>query len=205
MITVANILDCEQHLSKFEAVIFDLDDTLYSEKDYVRSGYKAIADKFPSVENLASKLYKAFEEKHPAIDFVFENEGIIDFKDKALEAYRSHMPNISLYSGVYEMLVRLGKTKKLGLITDGRPAGQRAKIKALGIENLFDCIIVTDELGGVEYRKPNGKAFELMSKELGVPYDEMVYVGDNIKKDFTAPEKLGMGYVFFRNPDGIYA
>ena len=103
------------------------------------------------------------------------------------------------------MLVRLGKTKKLGLITDGRPAGQRAKIKALGIENLFDCIIVTDELGGVEYRKPNGKAFELMSKEFGVPYDEMVYVGDNIKKDFAAPEKLGMGYVFFRNPDGIYA
>ena len=41
MLTITNILEVEQHLDGIVGVIFDLDDTLYSEKQYVRSGYKA--------------------------------------------------------------------------------------------------------------------------------------------------------------------
>lgn len=96
------------------------------------------------------------------------------------------------------------------MITDGRPNGQRAKIKALGIGDLFDKIIITDELGGIEYRKPSPVAFELMQKELSIdtlnpiPFNKMCYVGDNIHKDFIAPVQLGMQTFFFNNPDGLY-
>ena len=72
------------------------------------------------------------------------------------------------------------------------------------MESLVDYIIVTDELGGVEYRKPNPRAFETMKEKLGVEYSEMCYVGDNIKKDFVAPEKLGMRSIWFKNKDGLY-
>lgn len=57
---------------------------------------------------------------------------------------------------VLGMLVRLNKNHKVGLITDGRPEGQRAKIKAFGLDGIFEHIIITDELGGTEYRKPDG-------------------------------------------------
>jgi putative hydrolase of the HAD superfamily len=61
------------------------------------------------------------------------------------------------------MLERMRKSgKKIGIITDGRPEGQRAKLKALGIA--VDHVIITDELGGVMYRKPNTKAFERMKQ-----------------------------------------
>ena len=102
------------------------------------------------------------------------------------------------------MLTQLKKTKKIGLITDGRPIGQRNKIKALNLEKYINEIIVTDELGGVEFRKPNTKAFELMQEKLKIPFEKMVYIGDNINKDFIAPEKLGMQTIYFRNENGLY-
>lgn len=94
----------------------------------------------------------------------------------------------------------------LGILTDGRPQGQQAKIKALGLEPYVDSIIITDTLGGTQYRKPHEKAFMLMKERLGVAaYPEMCYVGDNPSKDFTAPEKLGIRPIWFRNPDGLYS
>ncbi len=208
MIEIQSITDLMQHLDGLKAVIFDLDDTLYGEKEYVKSGYKAVADILPEIEDAASKLWKAFEEKKSAIDELLLSEGIYsdELKQKCLEVYRHHQPNIHLYDGVAEMLTQLRKQGiLLGIITDGRPEGQRSKIKGLDLERYVDYIIVTDELGGIEYRKPHKKAFVLMKEQLGVEYSEMCYVGDNIRKDFIAPEKLGMKSIWFRNTDGLYS
>lgn len=201
MITVSNILDCEQYLDGMDAVVFDLDDTLYSEKDYVRSGYRAVAGAFPQIPDMERKLWAAFEARMPAIDAVLDDP---KEREKALRIYRGHTPEISLYPGVRELLERLRKTKKLGLITDGRPEGQRAKLRALRIGDLFDKIIITDELGGPEYRKPNEAAFQLMQACLQVPFEKMAYIGDNAQKDFSAPQSLGMLAVYFCNQDGLY-
>ena len=162
MIEIDNILDVEKHLDGIDVVIFDLDDTLYSEKEYVRSGYDAIAKTYPNIKDLSQKLWNAFLDKKPAIDCVLKQEGLLKEKDNCLSVYRNQKPTISLYPGVYEMLLRIGKDKKLGIITDGRIEGQKAKIEALGLEHLFDRIIITDELGEIEFRKPNTKAFVLM-------------------------------------------
>lgn len=204
MIQITDILDCENYLAAVQAVIFDLDDTLYGEKSYVRSGYAAVAQCFPQVENMAEKLWQAFLLRQPAIDMVLAAEGLTDRKAEALETYRYHIPQIALYPGVEALLQRLQTEKKLGLITDGRPEGQRAKLQALGIEKYFDFVIVTDELGGPEFRKPNEAAFRLMQQKLDVPFAKMVYIGDNTKKDFIAPQALGMQTIYFQNQDGLY-
>ena len=83
-------------------------------------------------------------------------------------------------------------------------AALEAKIKALDIAGYFQKIIVTDELGGPPYRKPNEAAFRLMQQALDVPFEKMVYIGDNTKKDFIAPQKLGMQTIYFKNRDGLY-
>ena len=145
--------------------------------------------------------------KKAAIDelLICEELNSEELKQKCLRIYRFQEPEIHLYEGVENLLRQLrNKGFLLGVITDGRPEGQRAKIKALGLESLVDYIIVTDELGGAEYRKPNPRAFETMKEKLGVEYSEMCYVGDNIKKDFVAPEKLGMRSIWFKNKDGLY-
>lgn len=204
MITVNSILEVESYLNQVDGVVFDLDDTLYSERNYVRSGYRKIAQNYPDIENAEEKLWNSFLKGEKAIDKVFD-EARLDEKEKknALNIYREHMPVIELYTGVSEMLIRIkNKGKKIGIITDGRPDGQKNKIKALKLD--VDQVIITDELGGIQYRKPNKKAFELMQNRWKIAFNKMVYIGDNITKDFIAPKELGMKVIYFKNVDGLY-
>ena len=207
MIEISDILEVKNHIEGLKAIVFDLDDTLYSEKEYVRSGYGKIAAVIPEVEHAAEKLWSLFEEKKPAIDELLKMENIPseEVKKACLHAYRHQIPDIHLYEGVVEMIEEFRKNGlKIGIITDGRPEGQRAKLQVLGLESMVDEIIVTDEFGGPEFRKPNPKAFQVMREKLHVSYDEMCYVGDNTKKDFVAPKELGMKSIWFKNPDGLY-
>ena len=207
MIEIFDILEVEKHVEGLNAVVFDMDDTLYGEKEYVRSGYRQIAEILPQVQNAEEKLWKFFEAKKPAIDELLRTEGIDseEIKQECVRTYRFQKPEIHLYEGVKVMIQELKrKGIKIGLITDGRPEGQRAKIEALRLEELVDEIIVTDEFGGAEFRKPNPLAFETMKERLDVSYSEMCYVGDNINKDFIAPQKLGIRAIWFKNQDGLY-
>jgi len=204
MIEISDILDIKMYIEDVDAVVFDLDDTLYLEKDYVKSGYKKIAKAYPQVSCFAEKLWEAFKNGEQAIDSVLYKEGLLEEKQKCLDIYRTQKPEIQLSLGVKEMLQLVKTTKKIGIITDGRPEGQNAKIDALGLRELVDEIIITDELGGEEYRKPNKTAFILMAKKLEVPLKKMLYVGDNKNKDFIAPNQLGMQSIWFKNAEGIY-
>lgn len=208
MIIIYNIKDVLVYVEKFQAVVFDLDDTLYSEKEYVQSGYREIAKYFPQFPNMEEILWKNFKNGLPSIDNTLMQLDIFSEKTKlkCLKIYREHIPSINMYEDAVFVLVALNKNlKKIGLITDGRPEGQRNKLYALNIYNLLDEIIITDELGGIEYRKPNETAFRLMSQRLHIPFNQMVYVGDNPTKDFGAPERLGMQTIFFKNPNGLYS
>lgn len=197
---------CHGAKRSVSAVIFDLDDTLYSEKEYVRSGYQAVATLLPEIEDAQGQLWKAFEEGRPAIDEVLEQAGFTERKEQCLHAYRMHQPQIKLYDGVKDLLATLkSRGIKIGIVTDGRPEGQRAKLQALGLYDLVDSVLITDELGGAQFRKPNDIAFRIMQGRFGVPYGEMVYVGDNPRKDFHAPRTLGMRWIYFRNGDGLYS
>lgn len=190
--------------SEIKGVIFDLDDTLYSEKEYVRSGYKAVSDFLGG--GYEEKLWGYFDAKKPAIDELLKEIGNIKIIDDILDIYRSHKPEIHFYEGVEELLVKLHKKGiKIGLITDGRPQGQRNKIEALGLEGYVDDIIVTDELGGVQFRKPCDIAFRILQNKWRLPASEMIYVADNLEKDFQAPQRLGMKSAWFKNEDGLYA
>ena len=149
-------------------------------------------------------MWGIFKRRGKAVDEVLASSGLSGYREDALLVYRFQRPDIQLYPGVADMLERIRKSgKKTGIITDGRPEGQRAKLDVLKIK--VDYIIVTDELGGVEFRKPNKVAFCQMKERLSIPFGRMVYVGDNPLKDFIAPDELGMKSIWFRNRDGIYA
>lgn len=195
------------HKNEIKAVIFDLDDTLYSEKEYVKSGFRAVTQVLTQIKDVGQKLWNAFENRRPAIDTVLSNEGIfsVDLKERCLDVYRNHTPDIKLYDGVSEMLMLLrGKGIATGIITDGRPNGQKQKAMALDLYSKVDEIIITDELGGIQFRKPNDIAFRIMKYKLGIPFSNMIYVGDNLEKDFYAPKMLGMQSVYFNNTEGLY-
>lgn len=188
-----------------KGVIFDLDDTLYSEKQYIKSGYTKIA-KYLEDENAVNRMWECFEIGKAAIDDYLLEIGKVEEKEECLKIYREQIPDISLYDGVVELIKNLRKRKiKVGIITDGRPISQRAKLKALGLIDMVDDIIITDELGGVQFRKPCDIAFRIMQMRWRLPYEQIIYVGDNPSKDFQACKQLGMRYKYYNNPDGLYS
>lgn len=187
-----------------KGVIFDLDDTLFFERDYVRSGYKAVSRYLGG--GYEEELWSFFESGRSAIDELLRKLGRMDEKAEVLEVYRSHKPEISLAEGTEETISFLkARGIKVGIITDGRPVGQRNKITALGLEKVMDDIIVTDELGGIQFRKPCDIAFRIIQNRWRLPASEMVYVADNPSKDFQGPTQLGMKSVLLKNEDGIYS
>lgn len=191
---------------RVKGIIFDLDDTLYSEKEYVRSGYKAVAEYLGNTE-YANRLWSYFEDSKPAIDEMLKQIDRESEKAECLNIYRSHKPAIHLYDGVKELISDLkNRGIKVGIITDGRPEGQRNKIEALVLEDIIDSedIIITDELGGAQFRKPCDISFRIMITRWRLNPADVVYVGDNAEKDFQAPQQLGMRSVWFRNDDGLY-
>ena len=186
---------------QIKGVIFDLDDTLYSEKEYVRSGYKAISDYLGG--GYEERLWSFFEAGKPAIVELLKELGRENEKAEAVAVYRSHKPDIHLYPGVAEMIEELkARGVKVGIITDGRPEGQRNKLKALGLG--VDDVIITDEFGGIQFRKPCDIAFRIMTTRWRLNPADVVYVGDNPAKDFQAPQQLGMRSMWFKNADGLY-
>lgn len=191
-------------MQPIKGVIFDLDDTLYSEKQYIKNGYKKIGE-FLENEDAESKLWNYFLEGKPAIDAYLEEINETDKKTDCLKIYREQIPKIKLYDGVLRLIYKLkNKGIKVGIITDGRPEGQRNKLKALGLDEIIDDIIITDELGGTQFRKPNDISFRIMQNRWRLPYEQIIYVGDNLNKDFQAPQQLGMRYLHFGNEDGLY-
>lgn len=206
MIEINNIQECIEYLQDIDVVIFDLDDTLANEIDYVKSGFEAVAKAFPQISDCYARLFSAFTNKERPFDKVLNEAGLFteDNLKLMLDSYRNHKPNTKFISGAEECLkVLRAQGKKLGVITDGRVEAQQAKIDALKLQSFVDKIIITDSLG-IQFRKPNPKAYEMMQEYFNVPYAKMAYIGDNKSKDFIAPETLGMRAIHVNNVDGLY-
>jgi putative hydrolase of the HAD superfamily len=182
--------------------VFDLDDTLYSEIDFLKSAYKSITYEIaPGIhEQLFKVMIELFESGGNPFDYLIERfpEKKIT-KEKLLYLYRKHYPDISLREGVLEVLLRIKKKNgSVGIITDGRSVTQRNKIKALGIEKYIDKAVISEEFG---FEKPEPSVFKIFMEEgNGKKY---YYFGDNISKDFIAPRKLGWYCIGVSDKDNI--
>ncbi|MPM66840.1 Pyrophosphatase PpaX [bioreactor metagenome] len=127
-----------------------------------------------------------------------------DYIKSLLKIYRNHIPKINLYNDAKDIIDTLyNRNLKLGIITDGYVETQKNKLKVLNINNYFDYILITDELGK-EYWKPHRKPYDIMKEQLNVCYEEMVYIGDNVSKDFVTPNKLGMKSIMINRMDRVY-
>lgn len=168
-------------------VVFDLDDTLYNELDYLKSAYKSIAV-FLEPHNwhqLYVKMFSIYRNKQNVFEHIAQLYKI-DI-DVLIEMYRNHKPVIQLVDGALDILNAIkSKNGKLGLITDGRSKTQRAKIESLGLSNYFDRIIISEEIGS---EKPNVINYKIIQDTF--PNNTYYYIADNLKKDFIAPNNLG--------------
>ncbi len=200
-------------LQPVQAVIFDLDDTLFPEHSYTVSGYAAVASAFRHIlgdpDRASAEMRALYGSNHRGRVFnVLCERRSIDSADEVVSqmitAYRTHRPVISLHPDAERALTRLEGHYRLGLISDGPLPMQQAKVDALRLADRLEEIILTDRWGRAGW-KPNPRAFETVAAALGVAHAACVYVGDNPAKDFIAPRQLGWRTIRIGRPGGVYA
>jgi putative hydrolase of the HAD superfamily len=105
------------------------------------------------------------------------------------------MPSVCLFDGVKELLSDLKGAYRLGLLTNGQPDMQWPKIKTLGIEGLFDAIVISGEVG---IYKPDRRIFEVLLARLGMEAHRTLYVGDSQEMDVAGAKSAGMRSAWVR-------
>lgn len=193
-------------------LVFDIDDTLYRERDYVRSGFahvaRIVARSGPEATELSRWLWQAFETgiRGDTLDrmlMAFPEAARQASALELIEAYRTHHPDIFLAPGVELMLDELKDLGlRLGILSDGPAESQAAKVAALRLARWFDPIILTGSLGP-DFVKPGTTGFEAIARAWRLPARSLVYVADNPEKDFVGPRALGWMTVRFREPEQL--
>jgi putative hydrolase of the HAD superfamily len=171
-------------------VVFDLDDTIYPEADYVESGVRYVSHQISKLygENFYSELRSRLLE-NPKIDWldaVCELCGITPLsKESLLWMYRLHMPDIALSRSCELALKKIkSNAKSVAIVTDGRSVTQRLKLIALGLDGW--PAYISEDYGSL---KPCPKRFKAI--ETDYPSKHYVYVADNPQKDFLGCKPLG--------------
>lgn len=195
-----------------KAIVFDLDDTLYPQSTFVRSGFAAV-DNWCRTElglegfyETACRVYqngvrgRIFNQVLEVLETAYDEALIV----KMVAVYRGHQPRITLYDDAQWFLNRFHMQYRLGLITDGDWKTQQNKVDALQIASFFDVLVFTDYYGRNCW-KPAEFAYHKVMTALDCSGADCVYVGDNPHKDFITAKLLGWRTVRLRRKDTEYA
>jgi putative hydrolase of the HAD superfamily len=194
-------------MTRVRAVIFDLDNVLYNEREYIFAAFYNIAhflserSQYSSCE-VFSKLVHDFEEKSSLYPRLFNDVlsylGLNqDLLPEILKLYATVDTKIELFPAVSSLLLGLRSYGlKLALVTNGNVQIQSNKIRLLGVEKFFDIVVFARETP-TSKEKPHPDAYLDALQKLGVKGEETICVGDNPYTDFWGAKQIGIRTVRF--------
>jgi putative hydrolase of the HAD superfamily len=171
--------------------VFDLDDTLYAEADYVHSALNWAGARVTRIFGIpdAQGQLVALQAKGMAdpIAAFWQGAKLPEAaREQIVAGMRAHVPEIVLRPGAKAVLDALRASGVgFGIMTDGRSVTQRAKIAALGCTDAR-AILISGESG---WQKPDPRCYGFFAQH--IPGGAFGYVGDNPKKDFVGAKAAG--------------
>lgn len=206
-----------------QAVIFDLDDTLYDYKSLDREAGRRVQDLVCKTLNIDEVKYQEAymcgrrETKEQLGNTGASHNRILYFQKTlehlackplplSLQMYETYwgtfLREMKLYPGARKLLDRLHERGILvGVCTDLTAHIQHRKLEALGLSQDIDCLVTSEEAG---QEKPAAGIFALCLKKLAVSPAEVCFVGDDYKRDVAGALAAGMHAVWFC-PDKRFA
>lgn len=195
-------------MTRVEAVLFDLDDTLVryerSPGEVLQAAFDAVgcAPLFP-VEAYYAR-YDEFAERCDSMDelraecfaALAEANGHDRRRGRDVAAAFSDerdQSNVELLPGVAGVLSELATRYRLGVVTNGAPDAQREKIAAADLERWMDAVVVA---GHDAPPKPDPEPFERAMDSLGATPATTVHVGDSLETDVAGARAAGLDAVW---------
>ncbi len=187
-----------------KAVLFDLDNTLI---DFMRmknisceAAISAMIDAgLPMEKEKAYKelfgLYGVHGIEHGEIfqEFLKKVMGKIDYRilSRGINAYRKmQVGYLEPYPHVRSTLIALKeKGARLGIVSDAPRLKAWMRLTEMGIADFFDVVVTLDDTGK---RKPSKMPFSAALKALGIPAEQILFVGDNPGRDIEGAKRAGM-------------
>lgn len=197
-------------MSKYEWLLFDVDNTLL---DFSAASKSSLYKTFEDYEMLCTEeIYKLYKTENAKVWIDFEDKKIDTATLKKIRfagffdlmgirhidpfefntAYIENMVAVSeVYPGAPELIERLAKDYKVSIITNGLKEAQRPRLKKVGMIDLFDSIVVSDEIG---VAKPDIRFFEYTYDTLPSPPDKstILVIGDNLMSDILGGINFGV-------------
>lgn len=185
-----------------KGLIFDLDDTLYNEFDYVLSGFRAVARQVAAqwginVESSYDFMVRDVKKNGRGLVFNrlaqrFNMAATEDDISDLVQTYRVHQPELTLYEDADLFLSWVSEHKepvRLGLVTDGHSMMQQRKVKSLGLDQRFSAIVYCWELNAP---KPDPRAFSVALQKMSLSAQQVAMIGDRLDHDMIPAKSLGM-------------
>lgn len=192
-------------------VVVDLDDTLYLERDYVFSGFAAVEEwaAHQGMPGLGLRCAELFREgvRGSVFDQALIEVGLpVDrgMVRELVDVYRKHRPDIQLEPDAADFLERCREDGvRLAMITGGPVESQTAKIAALQLAAKVEQIVFARSWGE-DFDKPHDRAFEFLESSTGLRQGQLIYVGDNPKKDYVPATARGWQFVRIRRSGSVH-
>jgi putative hydrolase of the HAD superfamily len=211
-------------VSTLQAILFDIDDTLYSTTEFAeqarRNSIQAMIDNgldidfetaFRELKEVISEFksnydrhydkllrrlpWKALGGVNPAL---LVAAGVVAYHETKFRQLRP-------FRDAEEALRRLSEntTLILGILTEGLEIKQAEKLIRLGVVKYLDprALFISDQVG---ISKPNPKLYRYALDRLGLPAEDVMYVGDNPERDIHPAREVGLITVRYRG-SGKYA
>ncbi|HOD89629.1 MAG TPA: TIGR02253 family HAD-type hydrolase [archaeon] len=189
---------------KIKAILFDLDNTLIDfvkmKEQCVKKAAKAmIKNGLPLTQKDAEKeiwdIYKKYGWEYQKVfqKLLLNHMSRIDYSILApgIVAYKNEKQNHFLpYPDVKDTLFFLkSKGYKLGILTDAPKIQAWLRLASMDLHKMFDIVLTSDD---VKTKKPDPKAFKLAVKKMGSAPQEIVMIGDDLKRDILGAKKVGL-------------
>ena len=193
-----------------QAVLWDLDDTLYSRRDAAQRMFPELfreclyenrseeflqeAARFMMTQvkgnNTHPDAFATLLERYPA-DKEYNHARCVEYYYAHIRDYAAPVPE------TVEILKNLrARGVKLAIVTNITPElleHQHKKVAQLGIEDLFDAVVYSAEFG---VHKPDRRIFDHAAALLGVANEDCLFVGDDPDADVTGALNAGMEAVW---------
>ncbi len=203
-----------------QAILFDLDDTLFDHRrassvalDAIHGSFAAdlpkqeFATRHAQVLELFHARFLAAEltldqariARMQALFASFEREIDTATAEQVASLYRQqHQANRHLVDGARALIERLAGQCRLGIVTNNSTVEQREKLRALDIASHFDAVVISEDVG---VTKPDPEIFAIALQRLGANPHQSVFIGDSWTNDIIGARAVGMAAVWLNRGD----
>ncbi|MEG0450287.1 MAG: YjjG family noncanonical pyrimidine nucleotidase [Lysinibacillus sp.] len=200
-------------MSKYEVLLFDVDDTLLDfdlsegvalEKLFAQENVQVTPEMLVRYKEINESMWRAFERGEVEKQTLHNTRFSVFFKEYGIEVdgahfeagFQQHLENAYHFvEGAYELIASLSKKHSLYVVSNGKTTTQNKRLKQAKLMQYFDGIFISEQTG---YQKPMPAFFDYVFDHVkGINKKSTLIIGDSLTADVKGGLQYGIDTCWF--------